>query len=231
MEVRVIVTRYTETRGEGDLSERIRHGWGEVIDVPDAEAERGLEAGFFSLPDEPAPNTADSPNAQAAPNLATEPGGEPVKLAADGGDPDDDSGETPEGDVVPLDAAGAPGGVDLADWKAPRTHKAADAELAELNLAAPQGATVSQKAEMIRSYREASAAGAGVAAAAQAELEALHELSDPELIERGVEFGLTEDELVEKGHDELVEVVATQMNRITANPAAQADTIRNAGQE
>lgn len=203
MKARVIATRWPRTIGKGDQAERIRHEYGEIIEVSKEDFKRGVELGALQAEsDTPPPNDATNWKAAVEAGIATQPNGEPLTDL--------------EGNPLGVQA-----GPDLSgqeEWKAPRTHKDADAQLRELGISAPEGATVAQKAEIIEQYRAAMATGETPAAVAS---EDISELDDGELIQRGVDFGLSEEELVEKSHDELVLIVAEAMARQSADPQVQ----------
>lgn len=207
MQARVIATRYPQLEG-GDPQTAIRHrrAFGDIIEVTEEEFARGVAAHALQSVDDQAPGP-DVHNSVAAAEagLATQPDGQPVT---------DEEGE-------PLDiAAGttAPAGESSDEWKAPRTHAEADDELTALGISAPEKATVKEKAAMIEEYRAAQTSGETLAPLAS---EDISELDDGELIQRGVDFGLAEEELVELSHDALVLKVAEAMNRQSRDPAEQ----------
>lgn len=203
MKARVISTRYPQIEGD-DPATAIRHrrAYGEIIEVSKEEFERGERIGALQAEsDAPPPGDATNWAAAVEAGIATQPNGEPLT--------DEEGNEL-----------GVQAGPDLnfEEWTAPRKHADADEQLRELGVTAPEGATVKQKVEIIEQLRAARAAGETPTAVAT---EDISELSDGELIQRGVDFGLNEEELVERSHDDLVLIVAEAMNRQTADPLRQ----------
>lgn len=203
MKARVIATRYPQLEGD-DPATSIRHrrSFGEIIEVSKEEFERGVQIGALQAESDTAPGV-DETNllfAQEA-GIATQPSGEPIT---------DEEGNPVE----------TPAGADLnfEEWTAPRTHKAANAELKDHGIVPPEGATVRQKVAMLEQYRAAAQSGDAPQVVAT---EDISELSDGELIQRAVDFGLGEEEVIEKSHDELVLIVAEAMHRQSADPAEQ----------
>lgn len=198
MKVQAIATSFIVYNDERTSIEK-RYRRGDVFELDSKRAKAGIEAGLIREHSDDA-GELPPPNWKAADPRPTQPDGTPIS---------EDSEGTPlvEGAILPG-----------SDWKAPATHKDADAQGAELGIAFPKGAKLVEKANAIRDFRAAQAAGESTAPTS----EELHELGDEELIQRGIDFGLTEDELVEKDHDGLVLAVAEAMNRQTDDPAAQA---------
>lgn len=201
MKARVIATRYPQIEGD-DPATQVRHRreFGEIIEVTKKEFERGVAIGALQDPDETAPTITNLSGAREA-GLATQP---------DGSSMEDEEGNELELEAKPDVSAG--------EWKRPRTHDAANEQLAEFGLSVPDGATVAQKAEIIEQYRAARLAGETPTSIAT---EDISDLDDGELIQRGVDFGLDEGELVELDHDHLVLRVAEAMNRQAATPEGQ----------
>lgn len=195
MKAQVIASRYVRRETIDGRERRVSYAQGAIIDAPKEEVDAGIARGTLreaSRADAPLP----APNAVAA-GLAAVP-------------------TTPAG--TPIDEANVEGGFGGdAEWKAPRTHADADAELARLGVTAPADAKLPAKIEILEQMRAAAGAGA-----APATTEDLSELSEEELIQRAIDFGHSEDEVAELGHDGLVLFVAEAMNRQAADPAGQA---------
>lgn len=196
MRVQVISTIYIVRDSAGARTGRYRRG--DVFDLTAKTAEADIAAGLLRPAD--AAGELPPPNHMGVPEYATQPDGTPLE-------------------TVPLTSATT---ADTDTWVKPRTHADADAQLAELSVSAPRGATVADKVAVIEQIRAAQTD------APPATTEDLSLLSDDELIARGIECGHSETELralVDKAgdqaHDELVLFVAEAVNRRTADPAAQ----------
>lgn len=195
MKVQTIATMYAEHGDDGEL--KAVHRRGEVFDLKDATD--AIEKGLVRPAD--AEGELPPPNAGAAVTAPTQPDGTPIPADAEGN---------------PLTAGALTNAAP--DWKAPSTHKEADAMAADLGITFPRKTTVAEKSSAIRAVLDAQAAGEPTPTS-----EDLTELSDEELIQRAVDYGHSEDEVIELGHDELVLFVAEAMNRQTADPAQQAE--------
>lgn len=136
-----------------------------------------------------------SNDAAALPTL-TQPNGDPVELA-----PDEE-----------LDTG----------FKAARSHAEADAMASELGVTFPEKTKLDDKNEALEQVYAARAAGEP---APTPEPDPLHELSDEELVQRGIDFGHTEEEMVELDHDALVLFVAEAQARQGATTAAQEASV------
>lgn len=203
MKVQTVATIYIERDADGVMA--ARHRRGEVFELESSsEAKAGIDAGLLR----PADETGDlpEPNWAAVDRRPTQPDGTPIDADADGNK---------------LTVGPAAVGAEDAEWKPPRTHKEADAMLSEYSISMPAKATVAQKVAAVEQYRAASLAGDTTQAPSELDLSTM---DDSELIQIGVDSGLTEDEMVELGHDELVLRVAEVMNlRTHGSTAAEAE--------
>lgn len=192
MKAQVVSTRYPQIDANGDRHRRVR---GEVIDVTKEEFDRGVALGALREPSDVA-----LPEANLAATIA-----------------DGTAAPITEPDGTPLDL---PGADTPDDFKKPRTHIEADALAASLNVTFPDGTKLGDKVEALQQVAAARAAGEP-ALDAPVSREDISELSDAELIQRGIDFGRSEDEMTEMGHDELVLFVAETMNQAGNTEAQQ----------
>lgn len=131
-------------------------------------------------------------NDAAAPPTLTQPDGSPVELA-----PDEEIGS---------------------GFKPARSHAEADAMASDAGVTFPSGTKLDAKNEALAQVFAARATGDTTPPATD---ENIAELSDAELIQRGVDFGHDEDEMTEMSHDELVLFVAEAMARAGSTTAQQ----------
>lgn len=192
MKAQVVSTRYPQIDTNGDRHRRVR---GEVIDVTQEEFDRGVALGALRKPSDVA-----LPEANLAATIAD---GTVAPITQ------------PDGTALELPETGAP-----EDFKKPRTHIEADALAASLNVTFPDGTKLDEKVEALKQVAAARAAGEP-AADVPVSREDISDLTDAELIQRGIDFGHSEDEMVEKSHDELVLFVAEAMNRAGNTEAQQ----------
>lgn len=197
MKAQVIATRYVQIEGEGESLHRIRRSAGDVIDVSRDEFDRGVELGVLREPtDAPLPE----PNAAAAPPALTQPDGTPI-------DPEEVDGEISD-----------------SGFKRANTHAEADAMAETYGVTFPAKTRLDAKNEALEQLYAASS-DATTAPALTPTSEDISELSDDELIQRGVDYGHTEEEMADKSHDELVLFVAEAMARQGSTPQAQAASV------
>lgn len=178
--------------------ERHRRDYGEIIEVGKKEFDRGVKLGVLRKPDDsalPEPNVAATTAEGSAPAL-TQPDGTEITKA--------ELGEA-EGDFKP---AG--------------THAEADAMATELGVTFPPKTKLDAKNEALAQVYSArdTATPALVPTG-----EDISELSDEELIQRGIDYGHDEEQMVELNHDELVLFVAEAMSRQGNTPAAQEASV------
>lgn len=165
---------------------------GQTIDVSQAELDQGLADGTLREPSSaPLPPT----NHAAIDQRPTAPGGSPI-------------------DVTHVETA--------AVFKAARSHAEADAMADALGVTFPKRAKLDAKNEALEQIVKArEAAAAEQTSEPEPELEDLSELDDEELIQRGIDFGHSEDEMADLSHNELVLFVAEAQNRRSATAAGQ----------
>ena len=165
---------------------------GQTIDVSQAELDQGVEDGTLR---EPASATLPPANHAATDSRPTAPGGAPI-------------------DVTHVEAASV--------FKAAKSHAEADANAAGLGVTFPKRTSLAAKNEALEQIVKArEAAAADQPTAPEPVLEDLSELDDAELIQRGIDFGHSEDEMAELSHNELVLFVAEAQNRRSATAAGQ----------
>lgn len=185
--------------GDHKDGNRLEYGRGEKIPAKvlgDADRDRYLEIGAIRAYSDAALPSSSNPDAELAGAL-TQPDGSPVTLA-----PDEavDSG-----------------------FKAARTHAEADAMAADYGVTFPEKTKLDEKNAALEQMATARAAGETSAPAATEEN--LAELSDEELVQRGIDYGHTEEEMAELGHDALVLFVAEAMARQGATTAQQEASV------
>lgn len=185
---------------------RLEYGRGEKIPASvlgDDQRDRYLDVGAIRPYDEKTPlPSSTNPDAVEGLEAATQPTGEPLALA-----PDETLGP---------------------DFKQASSHAEADAAAAELGVTFPAKTKLDAKNEALAQVYAARATGGMVdegTAGAAATSEDLAELSDDELIQRGVDYGHVEDEMAEMSHDELVLFVAEAMARQGSTTAAQEASV------
>lgn len=162
MKAQVIATRYPQLDENGDRHRRDR---GEIIDVDQTAFDRGVAIGALREPSSaplPEPNVAAAVAEGTVP-AATQPDGTPLELEAV---------------------------VDSTEFKKPRSHAEADKLAAELNVALPADAKLPAKVDALRQIVAARAAG-DPQPDAPTSTENLADLSDAELIQRGVDSPTT----------------------------------------
>lgn len=115
------------------------------------------------------------------------------------------------------------------EFRKARSHAEADSMASDLGVSFAEDTKLDAKNEALEQVVNARAAGEATPAT-----EDLSELSDKDLIQRGIDFGLTEDDLVELGHDELVlrvaEAMALQGDTEAAQRASVAERTANEGE-
>lgn len=196
MEVQVISSRWIDRDDDGATVGR--HSRGALVEVSKDVGEKGIELGYFRSADQ-ASEELPPPNAPVAPVYPTQPDGTEIRQDADGND-------------LNLNDQTGP---DVETFEASR-HDAADAKGAELGISFPSGTTIAAKVEAINAFLAAQTSDA------PASTEDISDLSDADLMARGEVAGLSEGEMVELSHDELVLRVAEAVNARSADPLEQA---------
>lgn len=195
MKAQVVSTFYPQLVEGGG---RDLHAHGAVIDVTQEEFDRGVAIGALRKPSDsalPEPNVA-AVEAEGSVPAATQPDGTPLDL------PD-----------VPADG----------DFRNASSHAEADALAASLGVTFPAKAKLDEKNEALRQVTAARAdAAPGEEPVSD---ENLADLPDAELIQRGIDYGHTEDEMADKSHDELVLFVAEAMRLAGATEAEQRASV------
>jgi hypothetical protein len=124
---------------------------------------------------------------------------------------------TPIGEVAPSEGSG--------EFKAARTHAEADAMAADLGVTFPDDTKLDAKNEALAQVVASGETGEPTST------ENLADLSDEELVQRGIDFGHSEEEMVELDHDALVLFVAEAMNRQGDTTAQQQASVAERAQE
>lgn len=178
--------------------DRYRRNQGEIIEVEKEEFERGVELGVLRKPDDsdlPEPNAAATAAEGTAPAL-TQPDGTEITNAETEPGPD--------------------------DFRKAGSHREADAMAQELGVTFPPKTRLDDKNEALAAVAAArDAAGPALTPTG----EDISELSDKELIQRGIDYGHDEEEMIELGHDELVLFVSEAMGRQGNTPEAQERSV------
>lgn len=199
MKAQVVSTRYPQLDENNDRHRRER---GEIIEVSKEEFDRGVGLGVLRKPSDaplPEPNVA-AVAAEGSVPVATQPDGTPLEL-----------------DEV----------VEETGFAVPKTHAEADAMATSFGVTFQARTNLDDKRAALRQVYDARAAD--TTPAAPPSVVSLEDLSDEELIQRGVDFGHEEDEMTELSHDELVTFVAEAQNRHSANPVEQATQVGSGG--
>lgn len=184
--------------GDHENGERLEYGRGERIPAKvlgTVDRDRYLDVGAIRPFDEAAP-LPSSTNPDAVEGLA--------------------AATQPSGEPLAL----APDEEVETGFKPAGSHAEADALAEEYGVTFPAKTKLDEKNEALAQVYAARQTGA-----AQPAVEDISELSDDELIQRGIDFGHSEEEMVDLSHDELVSFVAEAMGRQGDTSAAQEASV------